>query len=100
MLHCNSKPAAVKILAREPGQVLFQTAWRLELSTNLRDVFTVPGEAFSLMKAPTSASKIKNLFRHLNMYWHPKLISANHVQTPIYHSHSVLIVKVLVGTFI
>ena len=88
MLHCNSKPAAVKILAREPGQVLFQTAWRLELSNNLRDVFTVPGEA-----------KIKNLFRHLNMYWHPKLISANHVQTPIYHSHSVLIVKVLVGTF-
>ena len=65
MLHCNSKPAAVKILAREPGQVLFQTAWRLELSTNLRDVFTVPGEAFSLMKATTSAFIIKNLFRHL-----------------------------------
>ena len=30
------------------------------------------------------------------MYWHPKLISAYHVQTPIYHSHGVLIVKVLV----
>ena len=50
------------------SELLF-TASTLELSTNLREVFIVPGEglctwALSMLKAPSSTFTIKNLLRH------------------------------------